>query len=601
MPTYTFTAPDGKRLKVTAPEGATEEQAFSKAKEMYAQQQAQSQQIQMQPLNYPITKGSSVAEDFGSLEAPLTMATGAAGAIAGGIRGLAELDPLNYMNPPTQERINKATKAIKDTQQAMTYQPRTESGKQGLQNIANFAKPLTDVMTKAETEMGEMGYKKHGPMGGAIASTLPTAYTMMLGPALSNLGKGMKDWGAMSALKKKRAFTQELVSPRPKYKQRVKGSLREEDLGRFRGTRVKPTKEELAYADEIATVKGVSPSKSIHRNIAALNKEKDVRFAEIGKKLDDIETPIQKSASMADPGNAVKKMLDDDPMLVGMEKQANMWAARAREFIADNPPTARGLWEARKQFDAYAEAKVSTMWTKENPTAAGAHSIVRGIRDSMNSRIASVAPQYADDMARSSNLLSARLNVAEKAANVSRSAFVRGVQNAAGMIGLRNELMQGMAVLTGTSVLGAATAFAPAISAAVAGVGGVIGAGRVITAPQTRMILGQTIRAIGLALGKAKDQKLISQLKADRAILIDTLQLIQDDEVIQPQPAPQPAPEPQAAVEPDLTGRMISYDVELEDTGETVEVTEDANEGMGKLRSRMDALTRVLEMLDEKG
>lgn len=52
MPVFEVTAPDGKKLRVTAPEGATQEQALAKAREMYQPEQASQPERTAEPEGY---------------------------------------------------------------------------------------------------------------------------------------------------------------------------------------------------------------------------------------------------------------------------------------------------------------------------------------------------------------------------------------------------------------------------------------------------------------------------------------------------------------------------------------------------------------------
>jgi hypothetical protein len=78
--------------------------------------------------------------------------------------------------------INGATQSISDAQQAMTYQPRTEAGRQGLQGLQQFMQPIGDVIQGASQNLGDKTYAATGsPTLAAAAYSAPTALMEGLG------------------------------------------------------------------------------------------------------------------------------------------------------------------------------------------------------------------------------------------------------------------------------------------------------------------------------------------------------------------------------------------------------------------------------------
>lgn len=150
-------------------------------------------------------------EVFGPTEAALQMGSGMAGAVAGGLRGVVDL--------ATGQGADKAAEDVQSTQSAMTYQPRTESGKM----IAGAVAAPANLLAKGGDIAGQTASDVTGsPAVGAAVNTAVQSIPAMFGAKLGVAGKaasgGAKaasaaaakvaeayagriglDWGAMAA------------------------------------------------------------------------------------------------------------------------------------------------------------------------------------------------------------------------------------------------------------------------------------------------------------------------------------------------------------------------------------------------------------------
>jgi hypothetical protein len=110
------------------------------------------------PVTPPQKKGFKVSDMFAPVIAPLEvgaqMATGLAGQVAGGVRGLYNL--------ATGEGLDASANAVRQTQEAMTYQPRTDLG-QGLG--AAVAYPFQKGMEATKAAGGAVGEYVGGEQG----------------------------------------------------------------------------------------------------------------------------------------------------------------------------------------------------------------------------------------------------------------------------------------------------------------------------------------------------------------------------------------------------------------------------------------------------
>jgi hypothetical protein len=146
MPTFTFTSPDGKKYDVQGPEGATKEQAFGILQQQLGSGGAQKQAAPSAPLdrlppetspgNQPSTNADSIANRIlGFGEAGASAVTGALGGAAGQLYGVGKA--LTGGKYGTQQGAQEAEAAGVGLANKLTYQPRTETGKQLTEGLGN--------------------------------------------------------------------------------------------------------------------------------------------------------------------------------------------------------------------------------------------------------------------------------------------------------------------------------------------------------------------------------------------------------------------------------------------------------------------------------
>lgn len=110
-----------------------------------------------------------------------TMVTGAAAEVPAGLAGIAQ-----SVNPFAEP--GAGAQAVQSTRQALTAQPSTGAGREALQRFGETIQPVSDAFQAAQKGAGEIGYEYGGPVGGAIAETIPTAAMMAVSP-VKNLTK----------------------------------------------------------------------------------------------------------------------------------------------------------------------------------------------------------------------------------------------------------------------------------------------------------------------------------------------------------------------------------------------------------------------------
>lgn len=74
----------------------------------------------------------------------------------------------------------KAAAAVRGTQNALTYQPRTGAGQNALRTFGNAMEPVSNALLRVQQASGDAGYAMGGPVGGMLGATLPDAAMMAL-------------------------------------------------------------------------------------------------------------------------------------------------------------------------------------------------------------------------------------------------------------------------------------------------------------------------------------------------------------------------------------------------------------------------------------
>lgn len=116
------------------------------------------------------------------LEPAATIATGAIAEPVAGIAGLAK----TITSGP-----EAGAETIEQVQDAMTYEPRTESGQGAMQAIGETLHPIIEPIGEAVQAVGDVAYKAGGPVAGAGTITAIAAIPELLGLKGSRAAKKM--------------------------------------------------------------------------------------------------------------------------------------------------------------------------------------------------------------------------------------------------------------------------------------------------------------------------------------------------------------------------------------------------------------------------
>ena len=114
-------------------------------------------------------------------EAALTMLSGAISEPVAGLAGLGV-----SLIPGLES--GSGAGVVERVRENLTYQPRSEEGRQGLQDIAESASVITEPLGRLEKYLGDTGNDLAGPIGGAIGTAIPTALGELAGVGLAKGG-----------------------------------------------------------------------------------------------------------------------------------------------------------------------------------------------------------------------------------------------------------------------------------------------------------------------------------------------------------------------------------------------------------------------------
>jgi len=131
------------------------------------------------------------------IEPALTIGSSILAEPIAGLAGIAQT-----LNPFADE--GAGAEAVKATKEFLTFKPRSDLGKAGLQSVGETLAPVGKAIKGAEQTLGDIGFDIAGPTGGAIGATIPTAAMEALGffggRALSKLSR-VKTKKAQDAIK----------------------------------------------------------------------------------------------------------------------------------------------------------------------------------------------------------------------------------------------------------------------------------------------------------------------------------------------------------------------------------------------------------------
>lgn len=284
----------------------------------------------------------SALDRFGVVEPALTLATGA---IAEPIAGLAGLAVTPFAG------AEAGTRAIEATREALTFQPRTQTGQELLGGLGEALRPVGEALTGAETFLGDAIFKAtESPALAAIAASLPTAILETIGLK----GGGLIAKSTQKVQPSKKAVRNSLVEVAPAAED-LKNVSRQiyTELDQS-GVAIKPS----AYRKAVGTIKEAARKQGLSARTtpraAGLieDLEEVVGTAPTLTEIDDLRTVAGGVAASLDRteaaiGSRVVQEIDD--FLDGISQDSLISGTIDATQVAPKFKAARNLWgRARK-------------------------------------------------------------------------------------------------------------------------------------------------------------------------------------------------------------------------------------------------------------
>lgn len=116
-----------------------------------------------------------VQQAVGVGEAALSMASSLPAEVVAGLASMSPaMIPFNDGKPGTR---------TDDVRQALTYSPRTDAGQEAQRKLGEVYGPIIEKLSGLEQYLGDKGNELAGPVGGAVASAIPTGLAEVAGLA----------------------------------------------------------------------------------------------------------------------------------------------------------------------------------------------------------------------------------------------------------------------------------------------------------------------------------------------------------------------------------------------------------------------------------
>lgn len=303
-----------------------------------------------------------VAENIGS------MASGIVAEPLAGLAGIAQ-----SLNPFAEE--GAGAEAVKSVREMLTYEPQTETGKEYQQNIGETLAPAGEVLSTAESFLGENVLEVTGsPALAAAAHSLPTAALELLGI------KGSKRLRAPKTPSEKQVIKSMLESA-PEVEALKNASRAVYDEITEAGVTVKASATDslIDNIEKKAKQAGLDPRLT----------DKTARAMKIIKESKGIDQPLTEFDALREIASRTTKSLDDTEKAIGnlmlneiddfmdnIKPSELVGGTEAKAGVGKKYKDARKLWGRARRAEMIEEAIV-----RGNDVAAGAES---GIRNEFN-------------------------------------------------------------------------------------------------------------------------------------------------------------------------------------------------------------------------
>lgn len=343
---------------------------------------------------------------------------------------------------------------------------------------------------------------------------------------IGKAGQALEAKAAKQVFKKRQDFIDDLVTPKQTAAVRAEQVSRTAEKGILREKQVAPSASEKQMTAEVTKLAEVSPSKTLQGNHNAIAKEVTKEADKLKASLATKDVIFPRKEFNAQLKQALAR-LDENPLLVGdAQKTAQRIVRKMDQIVGGKKSTASNLLAARKELDAWIKSqKGPNIFDPKQETALSI--AIREVRNTTNDFIEAKATTAGvkTSLKKQSTLLRSMDNIAPKAADEAGNAVLRAWQNVQRILPLRGEFNQSMAVIFGIGGLGASAVFAPFFTKIALGTIASYAVGKAVMGPKVKKGLATLLKTIDQAIVKTKDQQLISQMRLDRATILELIEI----------------------------------------------------------------------------
>jgi hypothetical protein len=512
MPQFLITAPDGKKFKVNAPEGATREDALAKIK---AQYQAPSLQREVSNSKIP-SEGSEVLQQP-EQDSSWAQTMKARGADLADVVNRYQTGEQGLPSTVYQGALKSTMGTVGDVLGEGLAAATPDAVKEKLMPIAEFI---------AEQPLTQAAVDKFKSLSPEMQANLEATGLLPIGFVASALGKGARVLGSSQPVKKaisavdkklysvgesleegaketilenKLASATNTILPKETAKKGAENAKRMVSKGGFNDRfEYDPTAFEKDIAKNLIDTTDFKKGQPLRRTMVQIKEAREGIAKDLQATLEKSDVVFQQT----ELDNVLMKAVSeiDDLSLVGdSEKLAEKYLNRAQKIYAKNSMTPAGLLKSRKEFDRLVEDGKKA-YAFDSNEAKALNKVVATIRTKMNDFLSEKVPDVGvkDKLRKQHLLYEAENNVAPKAAKEGKTRLERGTNKALEAVKKRQEAL-GVAALTfGTSYLGAAQLFSAPVAAAV-GAGATVVALRklLLKNPRLKMVAGKALKSLG--------------------------------------------------------------------------------------------------------
>lgn len=371
------------------------------------------------------------------------------------------------------------------------------------------------------------GWKERNPQD---AKTLESVVNIAAFWTPAKQRSPVADFIERSAHKSRRPFVSDLVSAPDTFKNRSEQVTRTTQT-LFGTKKVIPTVREEEIIDEVAKL-GVSSTKSYQLNYNVI-KEANLKAAKaLEDSLERSGATINVQDVVTRLDQAVTNLTQTSTFLTGdAALVADRAKAKALEIFSNTNGTAADLLRARRSFDRWvAEQKGGGVFDPVRTNALT--ETIRTVRNELNDIVADAVPEVAvkDSLRRQSLLYSAMDNVQYKAAFENATLFGRALQNMHRATGLslpRTPLYLAGTFASGVGLL--SQGWFPYMALPMMAVPAAYATFKGLTSPALRVQTAKLIRAMSGAIDSTANPAMRTQLRTDRAALIEMLKMLPED------------------------------------------------------------------------